>query len=365
MKANRYVGLLGLLAVAVVCVAVFPSFRKTPSISNRIVVTAIGLEKAGEVYHLSIQAVDALKTAGSLSEQSEKATAVYRAQGESVAQALQSFLNETGRSTYILHNRIIALGLSQCRDTPLEEQLDYFIRNLEGRSSVLPVVCRCDPAELLSIDSGNDAIPAEYVAQLLEEGARCGLAVSARMLDVQRTMSGMYDAVLPIVDVENGVPRLDGTALFREGVLVGELSAEQTTALLLAKDRVEECLIVRDGVTFRLQETDTRLKIDRNEDVFSYVFSVSGTMDIVEVDSPVSKEERQRLTEELSRYITQTVRETMIVVVRVYGCDPLGLSRQTAKQYRTVTQQQALQRLNDGNIEVQTTIHLTESGFLT
>ena len=364
MKKGNYIRVVGAVLLSVLFLAFVPSCRDKPAISNQIVVTAIGLEKERDVYHLSIQAVDSLKTAGSLSEQSESATAVYRASGPSVAQALQSFLNETGRSTYILHNQIIGLGMSQCRQTPLSEQLDYFIRNLEGRSLVDLVICRGDPSALLSIRSGNDAIPAEYVAQLLDEGADSGWVFSSRLLDVQRAMSGMYDVALPILAVEQEVPRLDGTALFRDGVLVGELTEEQTTALLIADNRVERCLFTANGLTFRLSQTDCRLDIAQQQGGYGYRFSVGGVVDMVETTALVTNAQKEQAVHSLSQELARIVCETVETVVSDYDCDPLGLARKTAKQYRTVTQQQARRLLKNCHVTAQVDVRLGESGCL-
>lgn len=100
-----------------------------------MVVTAIGIDdKEGEC-GVSIQAIEVLKTSGSLTEQEKNATSVYTVEGQSVAGALKAFVADSGRSTYILHNKVIALGLTQIEKAPLETLLDYFIRNHEGRRS--------------------------------------------------------------------------------------------------------------------------------------------------------------------------------------------------------------------------------------
>ncbi|MFR3458776.1 MAG: hypothetical protein ACLTTU_10995 [Bilophila wadsworthia] len=64
---------------------------------------------------------------------------------------------DSGRSTYILHNKVIALGLTQI-EGPLETPLDYFIRNHEGRPLVDMVVCRGEAAKLLEVPSESAAI---------------------------------------------------------------------------------------------------------------------------------------------------------------------------------------------------------------
>jgi Ger(x)C family germination protein len=366
MKKFNYIGIIGLILTLIAASTLLPSCREKPAISNQVIVTAIGMEQQGDTYRLSIQAVEALKTAGSLSEQSENATAVYRTEGNSVAQALQEFLNETGRSTYILHNQIISLGLEQYRERSLFDSLDYFVRNLEGRSLVNLVICRGDPSALLEIQSGNDAIPSEYVSQLLKEGASWGITKNARLLDAQRASGGMYDLFLPIVTVEDETPRLDGTALFRDGYLVGELNTAQTMGLLFAADEIEKCLYTVEGVTFRITDSRSRLDIRPIQEGFQYTFDISGKADIVETrhGETISSDKKEELTALLEKRICEDVETAVKLAVMEYGCDPLALARQTAKQQEGVTQRQAEELLKQGEYTVTADIRLIESGFV-
>lgn len=316
-----------IMAVVAAVVALCSSRGEVSSIGDRVVVTGIGVEWNEDGYHLSVQSVEALKTAGSLTEQSDNATEVYRAGGVSVAQALEAFLNETGRSTYILHNRILALRVSQLRERSIFDMLDYFVRNPDGRASVNVVLCRQSPAELLAIPSGNDAIPAEYVSQLLEEGTERGLVWAADLLEVERASSGMMDLALPILTVEEGTPRLDGTAFFREGYLVGELNTRQTTGLLLAAGRIRRCLQTVEDITFQLKNMRTRVTVQSSDEGLVYDFEVSGEAEPVEVgNGSLSNDRRDILLKQVEQQLSENLRVAVGLTVEA-GSDPLGLAR--------------------------------------
>ncbi|MBQ9861051.1 MAG: hypothetical protein IJO75_02200, partial [Clostridia bacterium] len=98
------------------------------ALRGEIVVTALGIHQQDGACVLSVQAVEGLKTASSLSEQDDTATAVYEATGGSVSAALHAFLNEAGRHAYILQNQIIAVSTAQCESRSLFDGLDYLIR---------------------------------------------------------------------------------------------------------------------------------------------------------------------------------------------------------------------------------------------
>lgn len=354
------------IAVAALLMLLLCGCRSGAAVSDQVIVTGLGIDRRDGQYVLSIQAVEALKTSGSLSEQSETATAVYTAQGGSVAEALQAFLNETGKSTYILQNQIIVISMALCREESLFTALDYFIRNQEGRALVDLVVCRDDPAALLDISTGSDAIPAEYVSQLLEEGCRWGRSVEARLLDAERASSGMYDISLPILAMKDDAPTLAGTALFRDGKLAGELTVPQTTGLLLVGDGPEYCLYTVDDTSVRCEDIESTLTIQPHGSCWQYRFAVEATVRVVEEGSVLSTEDMQELVRRLEEQIVSDVKQAMSAVVLECGSDPLGLARRTAAQYRSsgATQEEVRAVLSQSEFIVTAELSLTDSGFL-
>lgn len=354
------------LAVAVTMVLLLCGCRSEAAAQEQVIVTGLGIDRRDGHYVLSIQAVEALKTSGSLSEQNETATAVYTASGRSVAEALQAFLNETGKSTYILQNQVIVVSMALCREESLFAALDYFIRTQEGRALVDLVVCRDDPAALLDIDTGNDAIPAEYVSQLLKEGHRWGRSVRARLLDAERASSGMYDVALPILEMTDGTPALSGTALFRDGALAGELTVAQTTGLRLAGDEPDYCLYTVGDIAARCESIRSTLLVQPQGNRWHYHVMVTATVQAVEEGSTVSDGEKQRLVRRLEERIVSEVTEALTAAVRDCDSDPLGLARHTAAKYRSsgVTQQAVREVLSQSRFRVTAALSLTDSGFL-
>lgn len=331
------------------------------SVGDRVVVTGLGIAERDGTVTVSVQAVEALRTAGSLSEQNESATAVYTARGTSVAEALHAFLNEAGRRTYILQNQIIVLEEATCRTRPLTELLDYFIRTGEGRPTVDIVVCRGDPSALLGITSDSDAIPAEYVSRMLSEGWRLTRAVRARLLDVERASSGMYDAALPLVEVTDGTPRLVGTMLFRDGVAVGELTVAETTGLLLAAGEGERCLYTCDGTTFELEKVRRTVRVEHTADGWLFHVAVTAESHVAE-GKPASAAALQVLEAALAADIEAALRRTC------HECDsdPLGLARLAAARYKNdgVTQSAVRAALRDAAFSASVTLTHTDNGLV-
>lgn len=327
------------LCAAILLVALLTGCSTDTALRNEIVVTALGIHQKNGVCTLSVQSVESLKTAASLSEQDDVATAVYEASGESVSAALHAFLNEAGREAYILQNRILAVSVAQCEAVSLFDSVDHLTRSGEGRTLVPVVVCRGDPAELLGISSGNDAIPANYLVGMLKEGAEWGVCLRRDLLDVQRAASGMFDAALPILTVLDGTPAPDGTALFRDGAFVGELTETQTTGLLLLGDELRQLLYTANGVTYTLTSVKTKLTVTEDGQRFAYGFAVTGQVQITERQGG-----GEPALVDVGTFV-QACMDDALRVLNTVDCDPLGLARKTAQRYPRVTQETARSQL--------------------
>lgn len=363
LKKGKYLTVAGVAVLLVLTVGLFRSCGEKPAISDQAVITGMGIEQGKDGYRLCIQAIDVLKTSANLSEQSESATSVYTVDGRSVSDGLYSFLNEVGRETYILHNQVIALQTDLCKTTSVFQLSDYFLRNAETNSQVPIVLCRQSPQKLLEYQSANDAISAEYIAQLLQEGYQSGQCVQTRILDLQRAYSGMCDMVIPILSMTDSTPQLDGTGVFRQGVLVGELTPDQTVGLLLAGGRIEHLLQTVDEVTFRIADCNTRVEVAEQTDGFLYTFSVNGKVSVDELDRPLSHTKQQDALQVLEVQLSKTVANTLETVVTVFESDPLYLARRAAKQMGC-TQEKAADRLSVSRFEVNIDLEFVETGFL-
>ncbi|HIZ19731.1 MAG TPA: Ger(x)C family spore germination protein [Firmicutes bacterium] len=333
-----------LLVAVLLGFAMIPSCREKSQINNRVVVTAVGIDDAGqEGCALSIQALEALKIAGSLTNQEGNATGLYQTQGESVASAMKSFVTQTGRNTYLLQNRAIILSLDQAKKQPLQSTLDYFLRNTESRPGVYLAISRGSPDEVLGIQTSSYTIPSEYLATLLREGQRWGYSAGTTMLDAERAISGMFDAYLPIVRVEgegeDAAIQMDGTAVFRQGVFAGELDAKETRGLLFIENALERSAftIRQDGgstTTLELQSSHTKVSVDRAGDTAAFTIRVTAKAEIAEeADGDRLKDSQlAQINDRLAQTIEEEVRAAVEKTVMEYGCDVFGFGRRVMQK---------------------------------
>ncbi len=330
---------IGILTVLLTVVGLAASCGSQTALRDRIAVTAIGIDGAAGAYTVSVQAIEALKTAAGLSEQNESATAVYTASGASVSAALDAFLDEAGRKAYILQNRLTVVSETACQSGSLLDTLDYLIRHAEGRAQVPVAVCRGEPTALLDMKTDSDAIAASYPVGILSEGAKNGLCVRSTVWDIQCAASGMTDLALPILSMRGERPRVDGTMLFQNGMAAGELTTEETLGLSLLTGQTEEVRCVSDGITYAVEALRCRTEVQRDGDRFAFRFAVSGTASVIE-----NQGDTEPQAAVVERFLEERIRAALAKLDAV-DCDPLGLARRAAQHDPAVTQKTARSQL--------------------
>lgn len=367
--------ILGLLALGM---ALVPSCKEKSQVSSRVIVTALGIDAADgkEGLQLSVQSVEPLLTSGSLTEQQENATAVYGAQGESIAQALNSFVSSTGRSAFIMHNRVIAVGMDALEDRSLDETLDYFIRNHEGRPLVDIVIVKGEASRILELKSTAFTVPAEQISMMLKEGRHQGIAVRTRLLDVERAASGMYDAAVPLIETagegEERAASVAGTALFRDGFYAGSLGVEATRGLLFARDELETCTYALslgegDQVTVEVEHSSTSLSVETQGDTARFVLHIQAQGEVAdETLSPQTLRERlPEVDRELSARIEEEVLRAIRETIQEQDCDAVGFHRhlmQSAPSLLQGREEEWRDRLHTCEYTVQVDAHVDRFG---
>ena len=370
-----------ILALAV-GMALLPGFRDKAEITGKVVVTAIGVDPTGDGadmsqgYTVSVQAIETMKTSGSLTEQEDNATQVYTVEGRSIAGAIQAFATQTGRGTYILHNRVVALGMEAAKSMPLPQLLDFFMRDHESRPTVNMVICRGKAEDLIRAPSPSYAIPAEQLANLLTEGEKRGECARASLLDVERALSGMADAVIPIVRVEGegeeATAVLDGAALFRDGVWAGELDASAIRGYLFIRDRLDNCLYVLDTdegqVTVEINAADIRITPTRTGQTVRYSLRAECGAEIREEygNFPLDTVRLQDIQQRLERIVEADMRAAVERSVNVYGCDILALGRLTMQRLPSVIrgfEKEWPEKLRECSYAYQASVTIDRSGM--
>ncbi len=358
MKKETVHGLVSLVVFISTLVGLLLGWGQDSVVRNRRVITAVGLSGNTKDYTVSVQAVEALKTAGNLAEQEESATDVYTADGQTVAAAFQNFLSSSGNRAYVLQNQLLVVSEELCQNRSLFVILDYFMRNSESNSSVKVVVFRGEPADLLAVTSGSEAIAATALTRLVEEGKQWGVCFDSTLLDVGRAFSGMRDVALPLITLKDETPILNGTALFCGGKWAGTLVPSHTTGILAAGDELRQTVWNTNGIAFELNSLKTTLHIEKEEKSVKYKFSLSGTAKLLEETTTLTANQRKDLLEQIEKEVKARMQESL-QKTDAARCDVLGLTRRAQQRYPNET----VPFFADCTKEIEVSLRLANSGF--
>ncbi len=174
---------------------------------------------------------------------SEEAYANIEYTDKSVLSALGEFTHITNRRLYFSHNQVLIFG-SELAKRGISEGMDAFTRNFETRMNVYILVSKEKASDILDEKIELEQLPSNHLSELLDNRELSSeiAAVTVRDFDIA-TLSATTAPVAPMVELyefkEKKKARLEGTAVFKDDRMIGELSVVQTRGLLWVTDKAK------------------------------------------------------------------------------------------------------------------------------
>ena len=131
---------------------------------------------------------------------------------------------------------------------------------------------------------------------------------------------------------------LDGAALFRNGVWVGELDASAIRGYLFIRNRLDSCIYVLDTdegqVTAEIRSSKMKIGLTRTGQTVRYSLQAACGAEIREEygNTPLDAARLRQIEERLEAIIEGDLRAAVEGSVTAYGCDILGLGRLTMQK---------------------------------
>lgn len=178
----------------------------------------------------------------------QKSYVNFKDKGHSVFAALRDITNQSSRKLYFPHNQVLVIGKSAAEDG-VAKYLDFFTRDPETRLSVLVVVAKDSAQEILDSEPELEKIPANNITMLVEDQALgTSQTMRIRLNDFKkRLLSKTTAPVAPMVELyeDDGKKKaeINGTAVFKNGKLVGTLNKREGRGLLWVLGKVESTII--------------------------------------------------------------------------------------------------------------------------
>ena len=255
--------------------------------------TALDAGPAPDTLTLTAQVVKAgeLKSGSSSSPGSStpaKAYADIQGTDKSVLSLLRGLTHKLSRRLYFSHNQVLIFS-SELAQKDIAEGLDGFMRDYETRLNVYILISKGRAADILEEDSEIEKLPAVHIANTMKNQSANSETVVVTLRDFAIAMlSGSTAPVAPMIDLfdVNGRKKIiiEGTAVFKQGKMIGELNKDQTRGLMWATNKAQsgvttvdtqwgqvilEITNVQSGMKpVKTQEGSIRMSLDINIDGF-------------------------------------------------------------------------------------------------
>jgi spore germination protein KC len=168
--------------------------------------------------------------------------------GDTVFSTVRDITNQSSRKLYFPQNQVLVFGRSAAEEG-VGKYLDFFLRDPETRLNVFVLVAQDSAADILSVTPEIEDIPAQNIKQLVEdESDFTSQAMAVRLSDFKANlMTDTKAAVAPIIETFKGyngpITRINGTAVFKGGKLVGSLNKSEGRGLAWVLGKVKSGIV--------------------------------------------------------------------------------------------------------------------------
>lgn len=295
-------------------------------IKNRLIIEGIGIDynNKSDEYILTVQALS-MVSASSGDENSPKSPVVnFTVSGKTVAQALNSLCENTGRTPLYSQNRVILIG-SELDSSRIASALDYLVREYTARPDVCVAACVGSAADILKIQA-NGEIPSKIIEESINESNKNSIGQDSELYNLvnlyQEKTTAFTMSLLEIdkqLNTESDCVKVTGTFVLDKNNKKNHLSSEETVMLKFITDDIETgtLSLTCDGtkVGVDIIGSKTKIKTDIKDDKPYFDINVKCSVDLVEYGDPnfksVSDEIIEKIRVDTEKYIASGMTELL------------------------------------------------------
>ncbi len=168
--------------------------------------------------------------------------------GDYVFPAIRSSVTKSGSDLYMAHNYVILFG-QNIAEQGLGKYMDFFLRDHELRLDMHLLIARGRGDDILDADTGFQSIPALHINDLVKTQEQLSTGMTVTVLDFMNRLAAKRGApLIPIIEVrdenERQVLHLNGTAVFSDDKMIGELNEQETRGYLWSSGKVKQAVIM-------------------------------------------------------------------------------------------------------------------------
>nr|WP_192599684.1 Ger(x)C family spore germination protein [Sporosarcina limicola] len=285
------------------------------------IVVAIGIDKVGEEYEVTVQVVDPSEVSASKSSGGRTPVVMYHAKGESMFEAIRKMTTVTPRKLYFAHIRMMILG-EELAVQGIGQTLDFFTRDQELRADFYVAVADQSSAkEVLSILTPLEKIPANKMFNSLKSSSEFWApTVPTRFDELLKDLESKgRNTVLTTIRIEgdpkqgtgkenaekinNSVHlRYSDIAVFKNEKMVGLLNEEESKGYNYIRNKVKSTAGIiacpKGGIiTTEVKDSKTKVKGKMAKGKPRIDVTIRSDTSIAEVDCDINLQKTETIAE--------------------------------------------------------------------
>lgn len=348
-----------LFFIILICTPLLTSCWSSRQLNELAIATAIGIDKQGDKYLVSVQLIVPGGVSNVKGTTSGTPVTTIRASGDTIFEAIRRMTKNTPRRVYMSHLRIIIFGEELAKEEGLLNALDFFSRDHEYRTDFFLGIAKDNKAyKLLDIATPIEKIPANRIFAMLQNAQDAYGSSRAINIDTflgkstQEGLSGILPGMVLIGKYEEGTKKeniesirldskvsMEGIAVFVKDKLVGWLDEQESIGLNFIHGEIKNTII-----TFPFKEKMISTELIRTKGKVKAIINDKGPTIKIEIsaegniaDAPIIEDVNNEKTinqieEKVDKEIKQTVENTVRKLQFDIKSDAIGFGDAINKQ---------------------------------
>lgn len=256
--------------------------------------------------------------------------------GATLFKAARKMSNETSRSPYMEHNKIIIISEALARAGKIQEVLDVFIRDHEMRRAAKVMISAGQAKKLLNVKPDIETLPVQYINSTSENPQKSeSIVPPTTMGRVHRFLLETHSFAIPRIAQTDNKISLSGAAVFgSDNRMRGFLNGEETTGKNFFSGRVKagalEIELDGKAVVYEIKGADRTIRAnvsDPRKPEFTVNVNVEGNVGEWHTDADLLDPKVVWAIENRVREKIQTMMYSVLEKLqKQYKADAIGLS---------------------------------------
>ncbi len=322
------------------------------NIEDRAIVHAVGVDKAGEDYEVSLQVFSTTQSGSNTPiDPSQPNMKVISAKGKTIYEGVKNCELILGSDAFIGHNKLILFG-SSLYSEELDSLLDWFRRENENYLGVAVAYAENTAKEILEAPLTEGAMAAENLEGVIKYAVDSGTTVKSDLLTLINDLSEEGGCgALPVISVieeknsESGSQQqeqggsqseqqsgkyieIKKTAILKDKKTVGVLDPSQTAGMLWISGKMKNCTVSLkssdSSFNVRLESKKTSRKINIKDGRVVLKVNIKADLRLMEDVSEKTRSEAVGLARER---IISDCKNASEAVIETLKADGLGIMK--------------------------------------